>query len=259
MDTTLITKKGTRVEIINCGNFYLDGGSMFGRVPKTMWEKWFPADDKNRILMATNVVRITKGPMVCLIDAGIGRNHAEKNWSILGTRPENIRVIREPADFLICTHLHFDHIGGIHDLDIRSDVIVARKEWEDAKRKDSPLTRGSYRNIDIEAIEPSVRIVDPPYTPFEGIEIISTPGHTRGHTSIVIDGEILYAGDLIPTASHVHLPCIMSYDLYPLQVLETKKTVLDTACRKEMKIIFEHDPDKAWGNVVFSNNRFSVL
>lgn len=259
MGNILTTKKGTKVEIINCGNFYFDGGGIFGRVPKTMWEKWTPADDQNRILMATNILRVTKGSSIYLIDAGMGRIIDEKNWSIMGIGPQDIRVIKEPADYLICTHLHFDHIGGIHDLTIRSDIIVTSNEWTDARGEEEPLTKANYRDIDIDALEPFVCLVDPPYTPVDGIEIISTPGHTRGHASVVIDDEILYAGDLIPTSAHVHLPCIMAYDLYPMQSLKTKKSLLLDVCRKGMKIIFEHDPYRPWGNVGFSNNRFSVI
>ena len=259
MNTNLITKQGTRIEIINCGNFYLDGGSMFGRVPKTMWEKWFPADEKNRILMATNVARIVKGSKTYLIDAGIGTRYDEKNWRILGTCAENIMAIDEAIDCLICTHLHLDHSGGIHDLNIGSEVIVSKVEWEEAHSKDSPLTKGSYRKIDLDAIGKHLRMVDPPCSIDKGITIIPTPGHTRGHISVLIDDEIFYAGDLIPTASHVHIPCIMAYDLFPLEIIETKESILDAACQSGWKIIFEHDPYHPIGQIEYNNNKFRAL
>src|SRR5512137_2380680 len=95
------TSKGTTVEVINCGNFLLDGGSMFGRVPKVMWEKWFPADEKNRIIMATNVLRIFKAGRIFLIDTGLGLRYDEKDLSILGIDLEQPHPIKEPVNCLI--------------------------------------------------------------------------------------------------------------------------------------------------------------
>lgn len=252
------TSKGTTVEVINCGNFLLDGGSMFGRIPKVMWEKWFPADEKNRIIMATNVLRIFKAGRVFLVDAGLGLHYDAKDRSILGIDIEQPHPIKEPVSCLICTHLHFDHIGGIQDLEVQSEVLVSRIEWEDA-HLDSPLTSGSYRKIDLDLIKERLSIIDPPFSITDGIQILPTPGHTKGHVSVLIDDEVFYAGDLIPTSAHVHLPCIMAYDLNPLEIIETKHRILTEAHKRRWKVIYEHDPYRPVSSIGIKNNKFIVL
>lgn len=115
MSFSIKTSKDTLVEVINCGNFLLDGGSMFGRVPRTMWEKWFPPDERNRILMATNVLRICKNGATYLVDTGLGTSYGKKDRANLGLGENHTNPVEEPADHLICTHLHFDHVGGIQE------------------------------------------------------------------------------------------------------------------------------------------------
>jgi glyoxylase-like metal-dependent hydrolase (beta-lactamase superfamily II) len=252
------TSKGTAVEVINCGNFLLDGGSMFGRVPKVMWEKWFPADGKNRIIMAANVLRIFKDGKVFLVDAGLGSHYGKKDCSILGIDIEQLHPIKEPVDCLICTHLHFDHVGGIQDLEVSSEVLVSRVEWENA-HVENPLIHGSYRRIDLDLIAKRLRLIDPPCSIADGIQLLPSPGHTRGHVSVLIDDEILYAGDLIPTSAHVHLPCIMAYDLYPLDIIETKQQILTIAHKRGWKVIYEHDPYRPVSSIRIKNNKFIAL
>ncbi len=244
--------------MINCGNFLLDGGSMFGRVPRTMWEQWFPPDEKNRILMATNVLRIHKGSRTYLVDTGLRSLYTDKDWAILGTSLDKVRLMKDPVDCLICTHLHFDHCGGIQDMDAPSEVIISRLEWEDA-RGESPLSKGSYRKADLDLLERNLLLVDSPFTVADGIEVLATPGHTRGHMSVLIDDEVLYPGDLIPTAAHVHLPCIMAYDLYPLEILETKKRILQEAFDRGWKLVYEHDPYRVVTQVAKSGSRYKAL
>jgi glyoxylase-like metal-dependent hydrolase (beta-lactamase superfamily II) len=258
MDTTLTTSRGSTIEVINCGNFLLDGGSMFGRMPKVMWEKWFPPDERNRIVMATNILRIRKASATYVVDTGLGSLYTKKDWSILGTNLDMVRLIKEPFDSLICTHLHFDHCGGIQDMDVRKEIIISRLEWEDA-HGESPLSKGSYRKEDLDLLAKKLRLVDPPCSVADGIEVLATPGHTRGHISVLIDDEVLYPGDLIPTAAHVHLPCIMAYDLYPLEILETKKRILQEAARKNWKLVFEHDPYHPVGSIEITGNKFKSV
>jgi glyoxylase-like metal-dependent hydrolase (beta-lactamase superfamily II) len=231
---------------------------MFGRVPKVMWEKWFPADGKNRIIMAANVLRIFKDGKCFLVDAGLGSRYGKKDCSILGIDIEQPHPIKEPVDCLICTHLHFDHVGGIQDLEVSSEVLVSRVEWEDA-HVENPLIHGSYRRIDLDLIAKRLRIIDPPCSIADGIQLLPSLGHTRGHVSVLIDDEILYAGDLIPTSAHVHLPCIMAYDLYPLDIIETKQQILTIAHKRGWKVIYEHDPYRPMSSIRIKNNKFIAL
>ncbi len=257
MDTCITTRAGTRVEILNLGNFLLDGGTMFGRVPKVMWERWFPADPLNRITMATNVMRFEKDGLVHVVETGLGTRYAARDWEIMGTSPAAVRVLADPVDRLILTHLHWDHCGGVQDMDIRQEVVVSRAEWEDAHGA-TPLSKGSYRAADLEAIGGRLCLVDGRLEIAPGVEVIPTPGHTRGHMSVLVDGEIFYAGDLIPTSAHVHLPCIMAYDLYPLTVLDTKKKILEQAVERGWTLVFEHDPARPLSRVALVSGRFTA-
>ncbi|HPP81363.1 MAG TPA: MBL fold metallo-hydrolase [Deltaproteobacteria bacterium] len=257
MSTVITTRRNTSIEILNLGDFLLDGGTMFGRVPKVMWERWFAADGLNRITMATNVMRFVKDGHTYVVEAGLGRRYPEKSWEIMGTSPERVLTVDEPVDRLVLTHLHWDHCGGVHDMEIRDRVYVSRTEWEDA-HGETPLSKGSYRAEDLEVIGKRLELVDGPRQIADGVAILPTPGHTRGHISVLIDDEVLYAGDLIPTSAHVHLPCIMAYDLYPLAVLETKREILSQAVQKGWTVVFEHDPYRPVGKVAFEKGRFTA-
>ena len=141
---------------------------------------------------------------------------------------------------------------------VNSEVIISRLEWEDALGE-SPLSKGSYRNSDLECLKRKLSLVEPPCVVAEGIKVLATPGHTRGHMSVLIDDEVFYPGDLIPTAAHVHLPCIMSYDLYPLTTIETKQKILNEACLKGWCLVYEHDPYRPVSRVGISGNRFKAV
>jgi len=249
------TRRGTSVEIIDTGTFLLDGGTMFGRIPKNLWQKWFPADDQNRILMAANALKVRADGRTILVDAGLGTRYEGKEADILGI--ETRQALMEPIDDLILTHLHFDHAGGIQDLDLAGTAVVSRLEWEDAHQED-PLTRGSYRAEDLEAIAPHLTLIDPPCAWGDHIEILPSPGHTRGHVSIVVDDEVFFPGDLIPTAAHCHLPCIMAYDLYPMEIIEVKRDLLNKAHSRGWLTVFEHDPYLPVGRISTSNSTFKA-
>ena len=250
------TRRGTKVEIIDTGTFLLDGGTMFGRIPKNLWQTWFPADDQNRILMAAHALKVRADGHSVLIDAGMGTRYDVKEAAILALQPGPTPI--GTVDDLILTHLHFDHAGGIQDLDLTGSAVVARQEWEDAHRED-PLTRGSYRHSDLAAISSHIELIDPPCTWGEHIKILPSPGHTRGHVSILIDDEIFFPGDLIPTAAHCHLPCIMAYDLYPLELLRVKQEYLVQARTHGWLTIFEHDPYTPAGKIGMINNKFKAI
>lgn len=251
-----VTQRGTLVEIVPTGTFLLDGGTMFGRIPKNLWQKWFRADDQNRILMAAHALKITTKGHSVLIDAGLGTHYAAKEAAILGlkTGPDVIG----PIDDLILTHLHYDHCGGILDLDLKGAALVARQEWEDAHTHD-PLTKGSYRTEDLKAIGKHLHLIDAPHTWLDHIAIIPTPGHTRGHVSVIVDDEVFFPGDLIPTAAHCHLPCIMAYDLYPMDLIQTKQKLLHQAQTRGWMTVFEHDPYLPVGQITVINNKFRAI
>lgn len=257
------------IDLVTDGRFRLDGGAMFGVVPKVLWERCCPADEKNRIALGLNCLLIRAGGKHILVDTGLGAKDDPKFQDLFavdrtppltesltrqGLRPEDIQLV-------INTHLHFDHAGGNTSRENgqvvptfpRATYMVQRGEYEDAVRANE-RTRASYRR---ENFTPIAHVnqwtfLDGETEVLPGVSVVVTEGHTRHHQSVKIESEgrvAFYLGDLIPTVSHLPLPYIMGYDLYPLQTLETKRWVLDRAYAEHWLLLFEHDPRLVMGYV----------
>jgi glyoxylase-like metal-dependent hydrolase (beta-lactamase superfamily II) len=257
------------IQPVTDGRFRLDGGAMFGVVPKVLWERCCQPDDQNRIQLGLNCLLIRIGRKNILLDTGLGDKEDAKfqemfavermptlrdSLKMHGLQPEDIHMV-------INTHLHFDHAGGNTVCEEGSVVptfpkakyIVQRGEYEDAARANE-RTRVSYRreNFTPVAHVDQWEFVDGENEVLPGVTVMVTEGHTRCHQSIKIESEgqvAFYLGDLIPTVSHLPLPYIMGYDLYPLQTLETKRWVLDRALNENWLLVFEHDPRVLMGRV----------
>jgi glyoxylase-like metal-dependent hydrolase (beta-lactamase superfamily II) len=251
---------------VSDGTFRLDGGAMFGVVPKSIWDKINPADPRNRILLSLNCLlvcaRRTAGKNI-LIDTGIGSRFEEKSDEIyeINRSPgleENLKKVGTPPekiDFVILTHLHFDHCGGNTKLDSEGNLVpsfpnaeyvIQRKEWEDALSPNE-RTKGSYREDDLLALERAgqLKLIDGDYEVVPGISVIVTGGHTRGHQIVSIENagkRCIFWGDLIPTTGHINVPFIMSYDLFPLETIAEKKKWEEVAVSEKCLCYFEHDP-----------------
>jgi glyoxylase-like metal-dependent hydrolase (beta-lactamase superfamily II) len=247
---------------VETGTFRLDGGAMFGVVPKVLWSKTNPADENNRISMAMRALFVEGGGHRLLVDSGAGTKLGEKmlcNYVIetagLGEALESNGIPPSSVTDAIATHLHFDHAGGYtyYDGDGHPRLVmpdarhhIQRKQWEaalDPNEKD----RASFFEENFRPIEESGRLhlVDGEVELYPGVTLIPTGGHTPGHQVVLVDGggeSLLYCGDLIPLASHVNLPYIMSYDHYPLETLEEKKRMLGRAADEGWILFFEHDP-----------------
>lgn len=262
------------------GFFYLDGGSMFGVVPKVLWEKLCPPDEKNRIKMGLNSLLIQGKDILILVETGIGpeldirfrdyysveqRPGLLQNLKNLGFEPEDI-------DIVINTHLHFDHCGGntlrsadarIRPAFPRATYVVQKGEWEYALNP-SDRDRPSYIRDNFLPLENSakVHLVDGDEPVAEGIHTVLTPGHTAFHQGLKVtsNGETLFfLGDLVPMKAHVGLSYIMSYDLYPLQTLETKKKILTQASEERWVVAFVHDPESYFGRIGIKEGKFVFL
>ena len=258
------------------GYFRLDGGAMFGVVPKPLWEKRAPADQRNRIQLGMRPLLVRDAKRLMIIDAGIGDKMDEKNAEIYGLdRRENLDVTMARAgvkgadvDLVIASHLHFDHAGGFT---VRDDsgalrprfpnarYAISHGEWEDA-------THPHERNRASYLAENFVPLQDAGVADFlrgdqeivPGIRTRRTGGHTRYHHSIFIESEgktAVFAADLMPTTAHVDAPWIMGYDLYPMETLEFKKLFLKEAIAHEYLVFFEHDPKVAAGYIREKNGR----
>jgi len=258
------------------GYFRLDGGAMFGVVPKPLWEKRAPADERNRILLGMRPLLVRHARRLMIIDAGCGDKMDAKSADIYGfDRRENLDVTMARAgitagdiDLVIASHLHFDHAGGFTAKDRagtirpwfpRARYVVSHGEWEDA-------THPHERNRASYLAENFVPLQDAGVVDFlrgdeeivPGIRVRRTGGHTRYHHIVYIESggrTAVFAADLMPTTAHVDAPWIMGYDLFPMETLEFKKLFLAEAIAGEYLVFFEHDPKVAAGIIREKNGR----
>ncbi|UCD05905.1 MAG: MBL fold metallo-hydrolase [candidate division WOR-3 bacterium] len=247
---------------ISDGHFWLDGGAMYGAVPKVLWDKVSPSDGQNRIKLAVNCLLIKADGKCILVDTGIGDKFSKKLREVYkidrdvnliaslaryGVKPQDI-------DYVINTHLHFDHCGsntsnsGGKYLPTfgNAKYFIQQQEWFSAQNTDE-RTRSSYRASDFLPLEAAgqVEFVDGDFEIVRGIKVLLTNGHTLGHQSVLIDGgngSALYLGDIIPTVYHLKPHYLTSYDLYPVDLIARKKQIVEDAVREDHLLVFEHDP-----------------
>jgi glyoxylase-like metal-dependent hydrolase (beta-lactamase superfamily II) len=251
------------IATVSDGRFRLDGGAMFGVVPKVIWQKCCQPDDQNRIALGLNCLLVRAHGKNLLVDTGLGNKQDarfQEMYAVDHTPPLSVSLkkhglMTEDIHMVINTHLHFDHAGGKTILNGEGNAVPAfpkaqyftqHGEFEDAARANE-RTRASYRRENFTPIAHVNRweFLEGDTELLPGISVMITPGHTRHHQAVKIESEgqvALYLGDLIPTVSHLPLPYIMGYDLYPLQTLETKRWVLDRALEEHWLLVFEHDP-----------------
>ncbi len=250
------------IRAIETGSFRLDGGAMFGVVPKVLWSKTNPADENNRISMAMRAMLVEGKGHRLLVDSGAGTKLGDKmlNNYVIETEGLARALERNGVDpgsvtDAVATHLHFDHAGGYTYMGESGDLElvlpeaihhIQRKQWE-AALEPNDKDRASFFDENYLPIEKAGKLdlVDGETEIFAGVKVIETAGHTPGHQIVLVDtdeGKLLYCGDLIPLASHINLPYIMSYDHLPLRTLEEKRNILERAADEEWMLFFEHDP-----------------
>ena len=250
--------------------FRLDGGAMFGVVPKPLWEKRSPADERNRISLTSRPLLVQGLSKTVLIDGGIGSKMNAKQADIYAIdRRRNIThelaglgLSVSDIDLALASHLHFDHVGGYTTRLESGEIVptfpnaryvVRRDEWHDATHPHE-RNRASYLQDDFVPLEEAGVVdffdVDGEIVP--GVSARWTGGHARNHQVVMIesDGRIaVFAADMIPTVAHIDEPWIMGYDLYPMDTLAFKKAFLREAIEREYLILFEHDPRVAAGYI----------
>lgn len=261
------------VHAVEAGLQWLDGGAMFGVVPKPLWERRIPADERNRIPLALRCLLVEAPGALVLVDTGIGNKENGKFKDLYGvendgapTRLEDgIRAAgHDPADvdIVLSTHLHFDHAGGntLRDADGAvvpafpgARYVVQKGEFDFA---DSPneRVRASYLADNIRPVAEAglYDFVEGPATVTEGVRVVPTPGHTPFHHSVLIESAgqtACFLADVCPTSAHLPLPWIMGYDLEPLVTLESKRGLWTRAREESWLLVFEHDPDVPWGRL----------
>jgi glyoxylase-like metal-dependent hydrolase (beta-lactamase superfamily II) len=266
------------LDIVSDGTFRLDGGAMFGVVPRVLWEKKFAPDDKNRITLGLNCLLVRTGAHTVLIESGIGSRWDEKERGIYAIAHETsvaeglarLGVAPAEVDLLILTHLHFDHAGGAT---LRREggaapafpnatLFIQKEELEHA-RMPYERDRASYRPEDWESYAAAGRLetVDGEAEIIPGVSVEKIRGHNAGMQGVRVASEgqtAFYFGDAIPTTAHLPPAWTMGYDLYPVELGEAKKRLLARAASEGWLCVFVHDPRLPWGRVVQEGHRFSV-
>ena len=245
------------------GRFRLDGGAMFGVVPKALWQKCCEVDELNRIPLSLTCLLIRAHGKNILVDTGLGDKEDARFHSMFAvertpTLHESLKhhgLSRDDIHMVVNTHLHFDHAGGntvthengaIRSTFPKAGYYVQQGEYADATNVNE-RTKASYRRDNFAPIAQHKQweFIEGDRELLPGITTVVTSGHTRFHQSVKVESEgqvAFFLGDLIPTVSHVPLPYIMGYDLYPIQTLDTKRWVLDQAFEGNWLLVFEHDP-----------------
>jgi glyoxylase-like metal-dependent hydrolase (beta-lactamase superfamily II) len=276
---TSFTVGRLRCHALEGGRQRLDGGAMFGVVPRTLWKTRIEPDDRNRIPLAMRCVLVEHPDGLILIDTALGNKEDAKFLDIYGVENQGLEGATQLEDALasagflprdlrwvINTHLHFDHAGGntTMDPDLENDprrhirmtfpnatYVVQRGELEFA-RHTNERTRASYlpHNFEPIAVADRWRLLEGDGEILPGISVRLTPGHVPFHQAVLIQsgGETaVFLGDVMPTTAHLPLPWIMGYDLEPLRTLESKRALLADAVAGGWRLIFEHDPRVVMG------------
>lgn len=268
-----------RIHAIEAGLQRLDGGAMFGVVPKPLWERRIPADERNRIPLGLRCLLVETPDELVLLETGIGNKENDKFRDIYGIdnappegspAPDRLQAAVLEAGFspedvttVINTHLHFDHAGGNTFRDAEGQVHlsfpnaryhVQRGEWEYAHQTNE-RTQASYFGDNFDPVRKAgkLELLEGPAELLPGISVILTPGHIPHHQSVLLRSEgqaACFLGDVIPTMAHLPLPWIMGYDVEPLVTLESKRSLLPRAIDERWLLVSVHDPRVPWGYVM---------
>ncbi len=270
-----------RVKVVSDCEFRLDGGAMFGVVPRNLWSRVSPPDEQNRIRMNMNCLFIEAGTERILIDTGIGDKWSEKHRAIYGinrrrTLDESLHALAgirsEEITIVINTHLHFDHAGGNTRFDVSGRVVprfpnarylVSRAEYEHAEAP-SERDRASYLPDNWQPLKDAgqLELKEYEYEVVPGLRMETYAGHNRSMQCprLERDGKTLFGfADLVPTRAHVPFAWVMGYDLYPVETVEAKKKLLPQAAREDWICLFYHDPDTPLCQVIEEAGKFRAV
>ncbi|MCX7704366.1 MAG: MBL fold metallo-hydrolase, partial [Planctomycetota bacterium] len=247
---------------------------MFGIVPKVLWSKLTKPDRKNRIHLGCSLLLIEGRKEKILVDTGFGSDWTEKERRIyemdgvgkLKERLESYGVRVEDMDYVVNTHLHFDHAGGncvSGEPLFKNAKYLVQKHELDVALKPSHYSASSYRARDLQPLIEREQIlpVDGEYEVVTGVRLIRTDGHTKGHQAVLIQSggmTLFYPADLIPTRFHLNIPYIMGYDLYPEKTAEMKAKFLAQAVKEKWLLVFEHNVDSHFWRVEEISGRYRV-
>lgn len=252
--------------LLRAGRLHLDGGSMFGVVPKVMWSKLVAPDEQNRIPLQTNCLLLKhaavggqQSPYI-LIETGFGSKWSDKERGFYNIERRDIvdalrevKVAPEDIAHVIVTHLHFDHAAGLTRLNEsgvavptfpNADIFVQRLEWQDALANKSTMNR-TYLKDHLDPLADRVQLVNGEAEVLPGITVWPMPGHTWGQQAVRFNdsrGTVVFAGDVLPTANHVGLPFSLAYDMEPYTSMLSKKRLYQQAIAGDWRLALDHEP-----------------
>lgn len=269
LHVTRLTLGDLQLTLLHDGPFKLDGGAMFGIVPRALWEKRTPPDDRNRVQLAMRPLLVEASWGRMIIDCGAGDKMTPKEVDIYGLDRGHAldQALGEAGltsadiEIALATHLHFDHFGGATARERgalaprfrNARYLIRRAEWEDATHPHE-RNRASYLQDDFVPLG-AAGVVDFYEHDREirpGIRVVRTGGHTGQHQIVYVESggrTAVFVADLIPTTAHLQDPWIMGYDLFPIETLAFKKRFIREAIDREYLILFEHDPLVAAGYI----------
>ncbi len=261
--------------ILTDGEYFLDGGTFFGVVPKIMWQRRWAPDELNRLRASCNSVLIRGGKKTVLIETGIGNKLSDKMRKIYGHEEKLLKSFEEAGaspdeiDIVINTHLHFDHCGW-------NTIYRDGKPVPTFPKAQYYVQEGEWRHGQLQTERDRISYISDNYNPLidsgqmtllkgdteiiPGISVRIYPGHTQYMQSVIIESQgkkACYISDLIPTTHHLDLAWGMAFDLYPLDTLFSKKKFYAEAVPEEWLVIFTHEPKTPWGYVHEQEGRYS--
>jgi glyoxylase-like metal-dependent hydrolase (beta-lactamase superfamily II) len=260
-------------------SFKIDGGAMYGVVPKIIWQKFNRPDHNNLVKLDINLLLIRTDGENILVDAGIGDALSERQKKMYGVESSSalerelakLDLVPEDIHLVLLTHLHADHAGGVIKLDKDGQKlprfpnarhVVQLKEWQEAMEPDE-RTSATYFTSNLRILEQQelLELVDGEDEVSNGIRLVSTGGHTPGHQAVLIqdrDNKIVWPGDIIPSTYHLRIPYVAAVDLFPRQTMEQKKRFLKMCSGDGWLLAFDHDLKVKLGRLEQKEGGFSV-
>lgn len=245
------------------GTFGLDGGAMFGPVPKVLWSQKWQADDNNMIFLKNSTMLVRTGNNNVLIDTGLGNKLTPKQHKIFNlTEPwllfedlESHGLTNEDIDTVILTHCDFDHAGGAVMLDPsgnetvtfpKAQYVIQKDEWYDVQNTNN-RSASTYWPINFSALQQDqLELIDGDKEICPGVKVLQTGGHTKGHQIVELqskDASAVHLGDLFPTTHHLNPLWVMAYDNFPLEVIEAKERLMPLYAKQKSWFLLYHDLD----------------